>query len=116
MAFEELKENTEYIKEQVHSYVEHSLAYYKLKFFRVIMKSSVSIMKFVLVSISFLMVLFFCSLALAFALSIYFGSYALGFVSVAGLYTILTLLLFIFKRKLIEGPFLRKCSKMFFNS
>ncbi|MCW2117980.1 competence protein [Flavobacterium sp. 7A] len=116
MAFEDLKENAEYIKEQGRSYVDHNLAFYKLKFFKIAMKSSFSILKFALVSISFLMVLFFGSLGLAFALSIYFGSYAQGFLAVAGGYVIVTLLLYILKRKLIEGPLLKKCSLLFFNS
>ncbi|WP_366185745.1 competence protein [Flavobacterium ovatum] len=116
MAFEELKENAEHIKEQVNFLMKNNLAYYKLKFFKLIMKSSISILKFALVLMSFLMVLFFGSLGLAFALSIYLDSYALGFLTVAGGYVVVTFLLFIFKRKLIEGPILRKFSYLFFNN
>lgn len=116
MAFEEFKENAEHIKDQANYYLKNSVAYYKLKIFKLIMKSSISILKFILVLISFLMVLFFGSLGLAFFLSVYFDSYALGFFSVAGLYIILTLILFIFRRKIIEGPILRKSSNSFFNS
>lgn len=116
MAFEELKDNAEYIKGQAKNYADHSVAFYKLKFFKIIMRSSISIMKFTLVAISFLMFMFFGSLGLAFVLSTYLDSYALGFTAVAGLYVLVTLLLFAFKRRLIEGPLLRKCSSLFFNS
>lgn len=115
MAFEELKDNVDYIKEQAKSYADHSFAYYKLHFFKIIMRSSVSIMKFILVAIAFLMFLFFASLGLAFVLSSYLDSYALGFTAVAGLYVLVTVLLFLFKRRLIEGPLLKKCSSLFFN-
>lgn len=116
MAFEEIKENVEHIQKEVHSYAENNLAYYKLKIFKLIMKSTISILKFTLVLISVLMVLLFGSIGLAFALSDYFESYALGFLTVAGGYFIVSILLFLFKRKLIEGPFLKKCSLIFFNN
>ncbi|WP_418264461.1 competence protein [Flavobacterium faecale] len=116
MAFEELKENAEHIQEEVKSYFENSLAYYKLKIFKLIMKSSVTILKIMLIVVSFILVLLFGSFALAFALSNYFESYALGFLAVMVLYVFITVFLFLFRRKLIEGPILKKFSFLFFNN
>jgi uncharacterized membrane protein len=116
MAFEELKENTEQIHEQVHSYVKNSISYYKLKFFKLIMRSTVTILKIMLIVVSFLLVLLFGSFALAFVLSDYFGSYAIGFFAVMVVYIFVTILLFLFKGKLIEGPILKKFSLIFLNN
>ena len=38
MAFEELKEHSENIQEQAQAYIENTVAYYKLKSFKVAMK------------------------------------------------------------------------------
>ena len=46
MAFEELKENTEDIQEQIQEYLKNNKAYYKLWGFKVAMKSTTMILKF----------------------------------------------------------------------
>jgi amino acid transporter len=115
MAFEELKENTEAIQENAKAYVESSLAYYKLWGFKVAMKSTTLLVKFLLIAICLLIVLFFISIAGAMALGQLFDSYPLGFLAVAGIYLILALLLFLVKDKIVEGPILEKFSEIFFN-
>ena len=59
MAFEELKENTEAIQENAKAYVESSLAYYKLWGFKVAMKSTTLLVKFLLIAMCLMIVLFF---------------------------------------------------------
>ena len=115
MAFDKIKENSEDIQNQVQDYFEKSVSYYKLWGFKVAMKSTTMILKFVLILLCFSMVLLFGSIGLAFALSNYFGSYTFGFLSVGGIYLIATLLLFLVKEKVIEGPILEKFSEIFFN-
>ena len=115
MAFLELKENTDNIQDQAKEYVDSHLAYYKLWGFKVAMKSTTLIFKFTLILLCFSMVLLFGSVAAALAIGNYFGSYALGFISVAGLYLIITFFLFLVKEKVIEGPILKKFSEIFFN-
>jgi cytochrome c biogenesis protein CcdA len=115
MAFEELKEHTEDIQKQAQSYIDNSVAYYKLKSFKVAMKSTTLILKFVLIAISLSMVLFFCSIAGAFAIGKALDSYALGFLIVAGIYLVFSGLLFLIKDKIVEGPILEKFSEIFFN-
>lgn len=115
MAFEELKENTEAIQENAKAYVESSLAYYKLWGFKVAMKSTTLLVKFLLISICLMIVLFFVSIAGAMALGQLFDSYPFGFLAVAGIYLVLALLLFLVKDKIVEGPILEKFSEIFFN-
>ena len=114
MAFDELKEHTEDIQEQVHVYLEKSVAYYKLWGFKVAMKSTTMILKFTLILLCFSMVLLFCSVA-AFAIGKSLGSYAQGFLVIAGVYAVFTALLFLIKDKIIEGKVMENFSEIFFN-
>jgi ABC-type multidrug transport system fused ATPase/permease subunit len=115
MAFEELKENTENIQEEAQAYIENSLAYFKLRSFKVAMKSTTMIFKFTMILLCISMVLLFCSIALAFAIANYLGSYTMGFLIVGCIYIVFTLLLFLIKDKIVEGPILEKFSEIFFN-
>lgn len=112
---EELKENVEDIQDNAKSYIESNIAYYKLWGFKVAMKSTTLIFKFALIAIFMMFVLFFISVAGAFAIGKALGSNVLGFLSVAGIYLILSFLLFLVKDKIVEGPILEKFSEIFFN-
>jgi len=61
------------------------------------------------------MVLLFCSIAAAFAIGKAMGSYATGFLIVGGFYFVITILVFLIKDKVVEGPILEKFSEIFFN-
>jgi len=112
---EELKDNVEDIQENTKAYIESNIAYYKLWGFKVAMKSTTLIFKFVLIAICLMVVLLFVSVAGALAIGHAFNSYVLGFLSVAGIYLILVFLLFLIKDKIVEGPILEKFSEIFFN-
>ena len=115
MAFEEIKENTENIQDQLQSYFESNFAYYKLKGFKLVTKSITAIIKLTLFLFCFFMVLLFCSIALAFAIGNYFNSDPYGFAIVGGVYLFFIVLLFFLKDKIIERPVLQKFSEIFFN-
>jgi hypothetical protein len=115
MAFEELKENVDNIQENAKAYMESSIAYYKLWGFKVAMKSTTLMVKFMLIALCLMIVLLFVSIAGALALGKMFGSYPLGFLAVAGIYSILAALLFMVKDKVVEGPILEKFSEIFFD-
>jgi Cu/Ag efflux pump CusA len=115
MAFEELKENTEDIQDQIQEYLKNNKAYYKLWGFKVAMKSTTMILKFSLIFLCFSMVLLFCSVAAAMAIGNSLNSYPLGFLIIGGVYLVVTGLLFLIKDKIVEGPILEKFSEIFFN-
>ena len=115
MPFEELKEHTEDIQKEAQAYLQNSLAYYKVWGFKVAMKSTTMIFKFVLIAIALMMVLLFCSIAAAIAIGLALDSLALGFLIVGVIYLVFTGLLFLIKDKMVEGPILEKFSEIFFN-
>ncbi|WP_026714704.1 phage holin family protein [Flavobacterium daejeonense] len=115
MAFDYLKEHTENIQEHTKEFIEKNIEYYKLSAFKMAMKSTTMIFKFILILLCICMVLLFLSIALAFIIGSYLGSYALGFLSVGLLYLVCTGLLFLVKDKIVEGPILEKFSEIFFN-
>ncbi|PKH66774.1 competence protein [Flavobacterium sp. ALD4] len=115
MAFEEIKENVEDMQDQAQAYIENNLAYYKLRAFKMAMKSTTTILKFSLILLGFSMVLLFCSFALAYAIGDYLDSYPLGFLVVGGFYLVASGLLFLVRDKVVEGPLLEKFSQIFFN-
>lgn len=115
MAFEELKEHTENIQDQAQAYIESNVAYYKLRGFKVAMKSTTTIFKIILIGLGLSMVLLFCSIAGAFVIGKYLNSYALGFLIIAGVYLILTGLIYFNRDKIVEAPILGKFSEIFFN-
>ncbi|MFB0909717.1 MAG: competence protein [Flavobacterium sp.] len=115
MAFEEIKENVEDIQDKAEAYIESNLAYYKLRTFKLAMKSATMILKFSLILLGFSMVLLFSSFALAYAIGDRLDSYPLGFLLVGGIYLLATGLLFLIRDKVVEGPLLEKFSEIFFN-
>lgn len=112
---EELKENVDNIQENTKAYIETSLAYYKLFGFKVAMKSTTLMVKFFLIALCLMIVLLFISIAGAFFFGEMLNSYPLGFLSVAGIYLVLALILFFVKDRIVEGPILAKFSEIFFN-
>ncbi len=112
---EELKENVEDIQENAKAYIESNIAYYKLWGFKVAMKSTTLILKFLLIAICMMIVLLFMSVAAALAIGELMESYVVGFLIVAGVYFILAFLLYKIKDKIVEGPILEKFSEIFFN-
>ena len=112
---EELKENVDNIQENTKAYIETSLAYYKLLGFKVAMKSTTLMVKFFFIAFCLMIVLLFISIAGAFVFGELLNSYPLGFLSVAGIYLVLAILLFFVKDRIVEGPILTKFSEIFFN-
>ncbi len=83
--------------------------------FKVAMKSTTLMVKFLLIALCLTIVLLFVSITGALALGQWFNSYPLGFLAVAGVYLVLAMLLFLVKDKIVEGPILEKFSEIFFN-
>lgn len=115
MAFSELKDNVDEIHEETKAYIESTVTYYKLWSFKVAMKSTTLIFKFVLITVCVIMMLLFASIAASFAIGSALESTALGFLIVAGVYLILFIVFLFIKPQIIEGSILKRFSEIFFN-
>lgn len=115
MAFEEVHEEVDQLQKNAQELIDSNIEFYKLKSFKILMKSSGLIAKL-------LFVLFFVTLFVAFmsiALALYLGkiteSNTTGFLIVGGFYFILGVAAVLFKSKLLERKLLRNFSEIFFN-
>lgn len=115
MSLDNFKEDLDNIQDNVKSYVDSNLAYYKLLGFKVTMKSLTLLVKFFIISVFLLLFLFFGSVAFAIFLGKYFENSAFGFLLVALLNLFIGLIFYFFKDKLIDKPMLEKFSEIFFN-
>lgn len=115
MAFDDLKNNVDRVHEETQAYIETSVEYYKLLGFKIAMKSTTMIFKFLLIAICVVMMLLFASIAAAFAIGSALESTSLGFLIISGVYLILFILLLFVKPQIIEGSILRRFSEIFFN-
>jgi len=115
MALDDLKDNADDIKENVKGFIDSSVAYYKLWFFKVAMKSTTMLLKLLLLAVFLTLVLVFLSVAAAISIGYALDNFAYGFLIVGGFYIILSLIVFSIKDKIVEGPILEKFSEFFFN-
>ena len=115
MAFDELKVGMEQIQEETKAYLESSVAYYKLWGFKVAMKSTSVIVKFLMIVLCLSMVLLFLSIAAAIAIGYALDNLAYGFLIVGGVYVLFTFIFFLLRDKIIEGQVMAKFSEIFFN-
>ena len=113
MAFDELKERASEAERDLKQYGQASLEYYKLKAFRVGMKSFLYLAKGLLLGFIALLALLFVSVAVAFALGAHLGSNAQGFLIIAGVYAVVFVLALLLKDRL-NAPILRKFSEYFY--
>ena len=116
MAFEELKESTNKIQEETKAYVESTVQYYKLWGFKVLVKSTRMIVRFLLLGFFLMIALLFGSIAAALAIGDALDSIALGFLIVAGAYFVLIFLIYFIRLRFVEKQILRNFSKLFFNN
>lgn len=116
MAFEELKESTGKIQEETKAYLESTVQYYKLLGFKIVMKSTRMIVRFLLLGFFLMIAFLFGSIAAALAIGNAVNSMALGFLIVAGAYFLIIILIYTLRLRIVERYILRKFSKLFFNN
>ncbi|RZJ60185.1 MAG: competence protein [Flavobacterium sp.] len=115
MAFEEIKENVEDLKNQAMELFDSNVEYYKLLGFKILVKSATGVMKGVLLAILMLMVIVFLSTAAALGIGYWLGNHALGFLIVGGIYLLLAMAVLYLHDKMVQGPLMAKFSKMLLN-
>ena len=111
-----IKETFEEIPVKAGEALDANLQYYKLFVFRFIAKFAYGLMNIFVVGMTCLLVLFFLSFALAFAIGSWLNSVALGFLSIGFFYVLVTCIVFLFRKKLIEKPLLNKLSEAYFKT
>ncbi len=115
MSLEDLKNTTEDLKKETKGFIETNIAYYKLWFFKVATKSTTMLLKILLLTVIFVMVIMFFSIAGALALGYLLDNFVYGFLIVGGIYLILGILIYKIQDKIVEGPILEKFSEIYFN-
>ncbi|RWX00081.1 competence protein [Flavobacterium cerinum] len=113
MAFEEIKENAEDLKQEVKNLIDANLRYYKLWGFKIVMKSTTMMLKLFLLAVMLTIVTVFFSIALALGIGYWLDNFAYGFLIVGLIYLILAILVYYVQDKIVEGPMLSRFSKIF---
>tara|TARA_R110000868_G_scaffold86347_1_gene242168 strand:- start:2011 stop:2361 length:351 start_codon:yes stop_codon:yes gene_type:complete len=114
MAFDEIKKDLIEADADIRSYLENSDEYLKLKLFKILSRFLTDSLQTVLVSLVVIFTLFFLSLAASLALCEVLDSYYLGFVIVGSFYLLVSILVYIFKKRL-NRPVIRKLSTFYFD-
>lgn len=114
MAFEELEHNLAEAQESAQSYLDNSLQYYKLKGFKMMMKSIGALIKMALISILAVLALSCFSVGAALGAGALLDNNALGFVLVGLFYVLLGVVLYLLRCRL-DKPLLKKFSEFYFD-
>jgi len=116
MAFEDIKENAEDLKNEAKRLIDANIAYYKLWGFKIAMKSTAMMLKLFLLATMLIIVTLFFSIALALAFGYWFDNFAYGFLTVGFIYLILAIVVYKVQDKIVEGPLVATFSKLFFKT
>lgn len=112
MAFESLSNNVSETGEKAQEFIRNTAEYYKLRLFKSSMKGAISLVNFLILGSFSLFILFFLSLGASFIIGNAIGKVSYGFFIVAGFYSIVLLLLFIFGKKPLTKFILSKFSEL----
>jgi Zn-dependent protease with chaperone function len=116
MAFEDIKENAEELKNHARELYESNVRYYKLLVFKTLVQSTTSIMRGVLLTLMVVFILLFLSTALALALGYWLDNFAWGFLIVGVFYIIVSFIIYKMAPKMIEGSLMGRFSRFFFKN
>jgi len=114
MAFDEIKKNLSEVDAEVRSYVENSIAYYKLKSFKFFMKGVTTFAKVLLLTIIFLPALIIISIAAAFGIGNLLDNTFYGFLIVASFFILVFIIVYLLRNKL-NKPLLKIFSKYYYD-
>lgn len=114
MVFDELKENLSQIDEGLHSFIDSSREYYKLRTFKFLMKSATVLAKWVCLGFIALLALFILSIAASYGIGQLLNNTFYGFLCV-GLFYVLVGIIFYLLRNRIDRPLLKKFSEYYFD-
>ncbi|MBB1149275.1 MULTISPECIES: hypothetical protein [unclassified Myroides] len=115
MAFQEIKDNLNEIKEHSEQYLNTSIDYVRLWGFKITAKTAIIFMTIFVVGVFLLLSLLFLSLYAAFAIGESVGSASLGFLYVGLFYLLISILVFTCRKQLVDRPLIKKLSEAIFN-
>jgi len=92
--------------EYARQYVQQQMDLLRLETAKRIALTTSSLITLSVIAVLILMIVVFISIALGFYLGALMGSYALAFLSIAGLYALVTVLIIYFKRVIVTNPIL----------
>jgi len=113
MAFDEIKENAEDLKQEVKKLIDANLNYYKLWGFKILMKSTTMMLKLFLLAVMLMIVTVFFSIAAALGIGYWLDNFAYGFLIVGVIYLIMAIVVYYVQDKIVEGPMLSRFSRIF---
>jgi uncharacterized membrane protein YdbT with pleckstrin-like domain len=113
MAFEEIKENAEDLKQEAKKLIDANLRYYKLWGFKILMKSTTTLLKIFLLAVMLTIVTVFFSIAAALGIGYWLDNFAYGFLIVGVIYLLLAIIVYYVQDKIVEGPMLSRFSRIF---
>lgn len=113
---EELKENLEKIKDDAKAFIDHNIEYYQLLGLKISSKAFSLVLKIFLLALFLSIALLFLSIAGAFALGNLLNSYTLGFLIIGGFYTVVSGIIYLNRKALIDLPVLKKLSEIFYEN
>lgn len=115
MAFERISDNLNRLNENIRSFSESSLEYYKLDLFNKTMKGATAAVKSAAIAFFLLFAILFLSIAISVALSNWLDSPSSGFFIVGGIYLLIGIFVIFFGSSIINKAMLKPASRKFFN-
>ena len=113
MPKDKISKHFENLSNDVKVYLESEIEYYKLDAYKKLIKSTSFILRFIVITSVFLVLLSFLSLAVGLWLGELLNHYYLGFLIIAGVYFIIFIFLLIFGRSIITGRVLKMFNYIF---
>lgn len=101
--------------EYANQYVQKQIELFKLESAEKVAKSTSSIITLAVIGFLVSLVTIMLSITIGFAIGEMLGSYALGFLIITGIYTLIALVVYFFKRQLVTNPVLAAVLESFFD-
>lgn len=114
MALKELKDTTKNLPEEIEVAFNSQVEYYKLYTFRILAKSATGLVNIFVMGLFALSILFFLAISGAFMLGDWLNNTGLGFFIVAVLLSILSVIVFLIRKRIMEKPLLQRMSDIYF--
>jgi len=114
MIIEDIKKNLLDVNSETRSYVDNSLAYYKLKFFKVFMKGTTSFVKILLLAIILLPTIIILAITASIGIGYELGNMFYGFLIISGFFLLILIVAYLLRHKL-EKILLKKISRYYFD-